>query len=116
MSARGTLGTLAAGAMLALASGDVVQRPDRGWARYEGVGPGLDSTRVVAGGWPLAFLYDHPTLSPVGRVSITDAIVGIDDVRPWPLVADAAIGSAMVAAVALALRRLRLRRRSVILP
>jgi hypothetical protein len=83
--------------------------------RYEGVGPGWDSTRVVVGGWPLWFVRDHPAISPVGSVSVSNGIVGVDVLSPRRFAVDVAIHSAVIAAVALSLLRLRLRRGPLVL-
>lgn len=37
---------------------------------------------VAAGGWPVPYLVDYPGISPVGSVSLTDAVLGIDKI--WP--------------------------------
>ena len=37
---------------------------------------------VVGGGWPVAYLVDYPGISPVGSVSLTDALLGVDRFRP----------------------------------
>ena len=37
---------------------------------------------AAAGGWPATYLVDYPGISPVGSVSLTDAMLGID--RIWP--------------------------------
>jgi len=36
----------------------------------------------VAGGWPFLYLVDHPGISPVGSVSLTDGLLGADIIRP----------------------------------
>ena len=55
---------------------------------YEGVNPGLDSTLVIVGGWPLPYLYDSPYFSPVNSVSFSAALLGLDDLRPGPMLGD----------------------------
>jgi hypothetical protein len=57
-----------------LASALLYQR-QAGPVRYEGVEPGWSYTNVLAGGWPLPFLYDSVSVSPVGSVSL----IGEDD-------------------------------------
>jgi hypothetical protein len=37
---------------------------------------------AAAGGWPAPYLVDYPGISPVGSVSLTDAMLGMD--RIWP--------------------------------
>jgi hypothetical protein len=37
---------------------------------------------AAAGGWPAPYLVDYPGISPVGSVSLTDAMLGMDNV--WP--------------------------------
>lgn len=39
--------------------------------------------RVVAGGWPFAYLIDYPGISPVGSVELTSGLLGVDQI--WPL-------------------------------
>lgn len=60
--------------------------------------------RVVAGGWPVPWIADDPSLSPVNSVSLISAALGIDDVRPaalafsaafWVAVALMALGAAL---------------------
>ena len=36
---------------------------------------------VAAAGWPLAYIVDYPGLSPVGSVSLTGAVLGLD--KTW---------------------------------
>jgi hypothetical protein len=42
---------------------------------------------VAAGGWPVPYLVDYPGISPVGSVALTDALLGIDTIRPAGLAA-----------------------------
>jgi len=35
---------------------------------------------VIAGGWPFAYLVDYPGISPVGSVSIVNAVLGMDKI------------------------------------
>jgi hypothetical protein len=37
---------------------------------------------TAAGGWPAPYLVDYPGISPVGSVSLTDAMLGMDKI--WP--------------------------------
>lgn len=66
---------------------------------------------VAAGGWPVAYLVDYPGISPVGTVSLTDALLGVDRFRA----ASFALSLLFWLAVCLALRavgrRVALRRR-----
>lgn len=75
--------------VIAAWTGEAYQRRSAAYVRYEGVDPGMDSTRVVAGGWPLPWLFDNPSISVVGRVSLTGALVREDTLRPWRLLTDA---------------------------
>ena len=75
--------------LLASVSGRAYPRMGSEFVRYEGTGPGLDSSLVVVGGWPLPYLLDKPYLSPVGSVSVTDALLGIDHFRAGRFLADA---------------------------
>ncbi len=40
---------------------------------------------TAAGGWPLPYLVDYPGISPVGSVSLSDALLGLDKIRPAAL-------------------------------
>lgn len=92
----------AAALLLAGLGGEAYQRTGSEYVRYEGVGPGWDSTRVVVGGWPLPYLLDKPYLSPVNSVGFVSGLLGEDFFRPLPFLADAALFAALL----LALRRL----------
>lgn len=35
----------------------------------------------AAGGWPLQYIVDEPGLSPAGSVSLTNALLGLDNIR-----------------------------------
>lgn len=35
---------------------------------------------TAAGGWPAPYLIDYPGISPVGSVSLTDALLGMDNI------------------------------------
>ena len=63
---------------------------------------GRCDTRLLAGGWPFAFLYDNPSISAL------DSLFLEDDFKPGWFLADAAILSALPA-VGLALLRMRRR-------
>jgi hypothetical protein len=92
---------------LAALSGRAHQRLGSEYIRYEGVGPGLDSTRVVVGGWPAPFLYDKVGLSPGNSVSLSGALLGLDAFRPLPFLMDTAFYLALLLALARLLRLLR---------
>jgi hypothetical protein len=65
---------------------------------------------VAAGGWPAPYLVDYPGISPVGSVSLTDALLGIDNIRPFGLAATFAFWLAVsVLAVWLPVRKKRRR-------
>lgn len=38
---------------------------------------------VAAAGWPLPYLIDYPGISVVGSASLTGALTGEDEFRPW---------------------------------
>ena len=100
-------GLLAAALALAAVSGEAYQRVGSGYVRYEGVGPGWDSTRVVVGGWPLPYLLDRPYLSPVGSVSVSGGLLGEDELRAGPFLADAAFYLLLSLGLLAGVRRLR---------
>lgn len=56
-------------------------------ATYAGIMNCEKGCPVVAGGWSLAYLIDYPGLSPVGSVSLSDGVLGIDVIQPIPLAA-----------------------------
>jgi hypothetical protein len=64
---------------------------------HEGVEPGLTPIQVVTGGWPWPFLVDHPSISPVGSVSLVNAILRMDHFRAWAFLGDLAIYAALAA-------------------
>lgn len=76
--------------ILTIFIGQIYQRMGSEYILYEGVGPGMDSTLVVVGGWPFPYLYDTPYFSPVGSVHFTSGILGEDDLRIWPFLGDVA--------------------------
>ncbi len=45
------------------------------------------SCRVVAAGFPFPFIADYPGISPVGSVSLSEAIIGVDHFLISPFVA-----------------------------
>lgn len=56
------------------------------------------SCRVVAGGWPFAYLVDYPGISVVGRVGLFDALLGVDKFWWGPFAATCASWAAFFAA------------------
>jgi hypothetical protein len=74
----------------ALVSAELYQRK-AGPVRYEGVEPGWSYTYVLAGGWPLPFIYDSLYVSPVDKVSLSGVLFTNDKFHFWPFVADVAV-------------------------
>lgn len=66
---------------------------------FEGVDPGLTPIEVVTGGWPLPFLVDNPSISPVGSVSLVNAILRMDHFRVWAFLGDLAVYALLAAAI-----------------
>ena len=85
-----------AACMLALLSGAAYQRLSSYTSLFEGVDPGFDSVHVTIGGWPLPFLEDKLHTSPVGSVSATGGLIGLDRFMPWPFLADVAFYTALL--------------------
>jgi hypothetical protein len=67
---------------------------------------------AAAGGWPVPYLVDYPGISPVGSVSLTDALLGIDKIRPIELAATFAFWLAVSALAVWLLVRKKRRRTS----
>lgn len=65
---------------------------------------------VVAAGFPFAFIADYPGISPVGSVSVLEALLGIDRVRVAQLIGTLACWT-LVSAVSVGFVRSRLTRR-----
>jgi hypothetical protein len=59
----------------------------------------------AAGGWPVPYLVDYPGISPVGSVSLTYALLGIDRIRPAALAATFVFWLGVVAVVRLLARK-----------
>jgi hypothetical protein len=57
------------------------------------------SCRVAAIGFPFPFVADYPGISPVGSVSLTDAMLGIDRLLIGPLTASFLFWTALVAVI-----------------
>jgi hypothetical protein len=62
---------------------------------------------VAAGGWPLPYLVDYPAISPVGSVSLVNALIGIDRIETMPLLVSFGLWLALAAAVVVLLRSYR---------
>lgn len=90
----------------ALVSAELYQRK-AGPVRYEGVEPGWSYTYVLAGGWPLPFIYDSLSVSPVNKVSLSGVLFSSDKFHCWPFVADVATYGAVFALVAWLVRSRR---------
>lgn len=89
--------------VLAAASGGACQRMSTGYVHYEGTGPGLDSMRVVVGGWPLPYLRDMPyAFSPANRVDIAGGVLGLDELDAGAFLADVLFYWALAAGLAYA--------------
>jgi len=99
--------TLIALALVAAGATSCYERMGSEYVRYEGVGPGWDSARVVVGGWPLPYLLDHPSLSPRHSVSLTAVLDRTDIVRPWRFLADALLFWVALGLASLAIHRAR---------
>lgn len=97
--------------VIAAATGEGHQRISSEYIPYPRLDGSLDSTRVVAGGWPLPFLLDNPQLAPGNSVHITSVIDHVDHVRLWRYLADALLFWGVCALLYFALRRML--RRSV---
>ncbi len=63
---------------LAALSGSLYQRMGSDPVLVEGTGPGFDTVTVVTGGWPLPYLEDGTSVSPVGSVGFMTGITGED--------------------------------------
>jgi hypothetical protein len=83
-----------------LSSAELYQR-QAGPIRYEGVEPGWSYKNVLAGGWPLPFLYDSTAVSPVNNVSL----IGEDDWHPGAFAVDFACYGVVFGIIAAVLRR-----------
>jgi hypothetical protein len=95
--------SLAAGATLASSAipGSVI-------AIYPGIMGCEKSCSVAAGGWPFPYLIDYPGISPMGSVSLTDSILGIDIIWAGALGATFLCWIGIIAAVIWTLGRTRL--------
>jgi hypothetical protein len=98
---------LGAAVVLTVASGEGYQRIGSEYVRYEGTGPGLDSSRVVVGGWPLPYLLDSPRHSPGNNVSFVMALLGEDHFRADRFAADVLCFWAVLLATRYGLSRVR---------
>ena len=93
----------------ALVSAEVWQR-QAGPVRYEGVEPGWSYTYVLAGGWPLPFIYDSLYVSPANKVSLMGVLFTSDKFYVWPFLGNVAIYAGVFAAVGRFLLRRRITR------
>lgn len=76
-------------------------------ARYADIDGCVSGCEVVAAGWPLPYIVDHPGLSPAREASLAGAVLGVDRWRPEALALDLALWTALAAILAALLRRLR---------
>ena len=67
---------------------------------------------VVAAGFPIPYIADYHGISPVGRVSLVDALMGVDKFRPRAFWADVGFYALMLATVFTLTRRLSRRETS----
>ncbi|HEX8255035.1 MAG TPA: hypothetical protein VF846_17975 [Thermoanaerobaculia bacterium] len=100
-----------AGLIAAVISGEICQSMSRDPVRYEGVEPGWSYMHVLAGGWPLQFIFDGIGLSPGNHVSLLGALLGNDKFRATPFLIDAAFYAVVLWAIVASVRRLRRRER-----
>jgi len=100
------LSILAAALVAAFLSGCVYMRLG-GPVRYPGVEPGWSYMKVMVRGWPLPFLYDKVGFSPANAADWVGALMGLDEFRPLPFLADAAFYAVLFAAVWWARKRRR---------
>ena len=70
----------------------------------------MDSTLVVVGGWPAAFLLDKPYFSPVGSVGLVAGLLGEDAFRIGPYLVDVLFYLAVIVASVMLVRSARSRR------
>ena len=109
MTMRGWVSLLAAGmAVIAtLASSSIGGTVNATYPDIMGCESGCPA---AAGGWPVPYFVDYPGISPVGSVALTDALLGIDKIRPIGLAATFAFWLAVSAlAVWLLVRKKRRR-------
>lgn len=67
--------------------------------------PASCAQTVAAVGFPIPYIADYHGISPVGRVSLVHALMGIDKFRPRAFWADVAFYTLMLAAVSVLTRR-----------
>ena len=61
--------------------------------------PASCARTVVAAGFPIPYLADYHGISPVGSVSLIQAVMGIDKIRPLPFWTNVVFYGALVAVV-----------------
>jgi hypothetical protein len=88
-----------------LATGATSWVPRRSVARYPDIMGCEQGCAVAAGGWPFAFILDYPGISPVGSVSLVNAVIGIDQFAWGPLLADLLFWTLVAGAALLTWRR-----------
>ncbi|HYO76620.1 MAG TPA: hypothetical protein VE010_09160 [Thermoanaerobaculia bacterium] len=98
-----------AGLIAAAISGEICQSMSRDPVRYEGVEPGWSYMHVLAGGWPLQFIFDGIGLSPGNHVSLLGALLGNDKFRAAPFLADAVFYAVLFWAIFASVRWFRAR-------
>ena len=94
-------------AVLIAALTSLHERQGREFVHYEGVGPGLDSMRVVVAGWPIPYLFDSPYFSPVGSADLVGGLLGLDDIRWGRFALDVLLAWGALAGAAWGVRRWR---------
>lgn len=74
--------------------------------------PASCARTVVAAGFPIPYIADYHGISPVGRVSLVDALMGMDKFRPRAFWADVGFYALVLATVFALTPRLSRRERS----
>ncbi|GAB6196178.1 hypothetical protein [Lysobacter xanthus] len=92
------------GVALTLATSFVKQQAIARYADVEGCANGCS---VAAAGWPLPWLVDDPSVSPVNSVSLSGALFGLDHWRFEGLAVDLVLWTLAAALALLVLRRRR---------
>ena len=59
--------------------------------------PASCARTVVAAGFPIPYIADYHGISPVGSVSLIEAVMGIDNIRPRPFWTNVVFYGAIVA-------------------
>lgn len=71
----------------------------------------VQGCRFVAGGWPFAYLIDHPGISPRGSVSLIEGLLGVDLIWKREFLLSFLFWLAILIAVVYVLRQWRKRTR-----